>query len=547
MQKYFSRYSTFLAYNSLLVGISSLLVGPLALFLIIFLLSDLITDTYILCVSQCEGAQPSTLDNNYWKIENIKANTWHVLFRNVGVKYEIRQCISDADVKTSLFEFREIGPNYAGIYNDDFLLKMTQEEMFDFWAKNNQGFEYVKNGNGTLYLVGSADKKYVFLCENHNNIVDATMEHFNNIQRGLFHPDAENKINPNAHGRGTNVLANVKNTFGLHNKDVWPSDKDNHNNGHNSASVLPLSVISASASVSKANSVKMEYSQSESVKSDEPIKSTKSLSEQINKQTKQKADQNIKRDIRSPLDQFIMRDFLIIIIPLLASLQFSFTNMTLYLSISMLTIMAIYFLPLLWEKIKTSTWFITIVSILHTVYNLVKSQIQRIRGINFLPFFACLFLYILVNNLIGMIPYTFAPTAHFILTFFISFSLVIGCTLLGFKEHKLLYFSLLTPHGCPLGLLPLLVFIETISYLARNVSLGLRLAANILSGHMLLNILSEFTYKIMETDFFHFLIAIIPLMFIGGFSALELGIAFIQSQVFVVLSSSYTKDSIELH
>jgi F-type H+-transporting ATPase subunit a len=146
-----------------------------------------------------------------------------------------------------------------------------------------------------------------------------------------------------------------------------------------------------------------------------------------------------------------------------------------------------------------------------------------------------------------MIPYTFAPTAHFILTFFISFSLVIGCTILGFKEHKLLYFSLLTPHGCPLGLLPLLVFIETISYLARNVSLGLRLAANILSGHMLLNILSEFTYKIMETDFFHFLIAMIPLMFIGGFSALELGIAFIQSQVFVVLSSSYTKDSIELH
>lgn len=547
MQNYISRYSTFLACNSLLVGISSLLVGPLALFLIIVLLSDSITDTNILCLSHCEGAQPSTLDNNYWTIENIKANTWHVLFRNVGIKYEIRQCLSDADVKTSLFEFREIGPNYAGIVNDDFLLKMTQEEMFDFWAKNNQGFEYVKDGNGALYLVGSADKKYVFLCENHNNIVDATMEHFNNIQRGLFHPDVENKINPNAHGRGTNVLASVKNTFGLHKQDVWPSEKNNYNDGHNSASVLPLSVISASASVSKANPVKIEFSPNESLKSGEPIKATKSLSEQINKQTKQKVDHKIKRDIRSPLDQFIMRDFLIIIIPLLASLQFSFTNMTLYLSISTLTIMAIYFLPLLWEKIKTSTWFITTVSILHTVYNLVKSQIQRIRGINFLPFFACLFLYILVNNLIGMIPYTFAPTAHFILTFFISFSIVIGCTLLGFKEHKLLYFSLLTPHGCPLGLLPLLVFIETISYLARNVSLGLRLAANILSGHMLLNILSEFTYKIMETDFFHFLIAIIPLMFIGGFSALELGIAFIQSQVFVVLSSSYTKDSLELH
>ena len=64
---------------------------------------------------------------------------------------------------------------------------------------------------------------------------------------------------------------------------------------------------------------------------------------------------------------------------------------------------------------------------------------------------------------------------------------------------------------------------------------------------MLLNILSEFTYKIMESNTTYFFIGIIPLMFIGVFSALELGIAFIQSQVFVVLSSSYTKDSIELH
>lgn len=184
---------------------------------------------------------------------------------------------------------------------------------------------------------------------------------------------------------------------------------------------------------------------------------------------------------------------------------------------------------------------------LHTVYNFVKSQIQIIKGLNYLPFFFCLFIYILTNNLVGMIPYTFAPTSHFILTFFISFTIVFGCTIIGFLLHKLYYFSLLTPNGCPLGLLPLLVLIETISYLARNVSLGLRLAANILSGHMLLNILSEFTYKIMDTDVVHFFIGLIPLMFIGAFSGLELGIAFIQSQVFVVLSSSYTKDSLELH
>ncbi|RYE14173.1 MAG: hypothetical protein EOP34_07200, partial [Rickettsiales bacterium] len=68
---------------------------------------------------------------------------------------------------------------------------------------------------------------------------------------------------------------------------------------------------------------------------------------------------------------------------------------------------------------------------------------------------------------------------HFILTFSLSFTVVLGATVLGFKEHGLKFFSLFVPAGCPLGLLPLLVIIETISYLARNVSLGLRLAANV--------------------------------------------------------------------
>jgi len=146
-----------------------------------------------------------------------------------------------------------------------------------------------------------------------------------------------------------------------------------------------------------------------------------------------------------------------------------------------------------------------------------------------------------------MVPYSFASTSHFILTFFMSFTIVLGSSILGFVLHKLGFFSLFVPAGCPLGLLPLLVLIEFISYLARNVSLGLRLAANILSGHMLLNILSEFTYNIMDTNFIYFFLGLIPLAFIVAFSGLELGIAFIQAQVFVVLSSSYIKDALELH
>jgi F-type H+-transporting ATPase subunit a len=158
-----------------------------------------------------------------------------------------------------------------------------------------------------------------------------------------------------------------------------------------------------------------------------------------------------------------------------------------------------------------------------------------------------LFLFILINNLIGITPYSFASTSHFVLTFSVSFSIVLGATILGFQIHILKFFSLFVPAGCPLPLLPLLVLIEFISYLARNVSLGLRLAANILSGHMLLNILSGFTFNIMNSGIFYFFVGLLPLTFIIAFAGLEFAIAFIQAQVFVVLSSSYIKDALDLH
>jgi F-type H+-transporting ATPase subunit a len=165
----------------------------------------------------------------------------------------------------------------------------------------------------------------------------------------------------------------------------------------------------------------------------------------------------------------------------------------------------------------------------------------------FFPFIFALFIYILINNLVGMVPYSFAPTSHFIITFSLSFTVVIGATILGFQTHALKFFSLLVPSGCPLGLLPLLVLIEFISYLSRNVSLGLRLGANVLSGHMLLNILGGFTYNIMSNGIIYFFLSLFPLLFIIAFSGLEIGIAFIQAQVFVVLSASYIKDGLDLH
>jgi len=144
-------------------------------------------------------------------------------------------------------------------------------------------------------------------------------------------------------------------------------------------------------------------------------------------------------------------------------------------------------------------------------------------------------------------PYSFASTSHFILTFSISFTIVLGATLLGFHKHGAKFFSLFVPAGCPLVLLPFLVLIEFISYLSRAISLGLRLAANITAGHLLLAILSGLTYNIMASGLIFVIIGLLPLSFIIVFCGLEIGICFIQAQVFVVLTASYIKDSLDLH
>lgn len=448
----------------------------------------------------CEGVNPSTLDNMFWKIEEQRENVWHVFFRNVGIKYEVMMCSEDTDTTTSRFELREIGPNYPGLFRPSCLDNMYREERIEFITQNNQSYEILEND--AMRLTGSRDPNLVFVRRDHNNVVDAAMEHFNSIQRGDFHPNAKNTINPNAHGKGVNVLSNVTNTFGDNNSKNWPAESHKALNGSNSVN---------GSNINNPNTPKGG------------------------------------RGIRSPLDQFVIRDWLTFTAPLLGNLYVTYTNMGFYLTIVTFIIVVLSVLAINYEKIVGNSWSTSQESTYATVYNIVVNQINAIKGQNFYPFIYCLFVFILTSNLVGMVPYNFAPTSHFALTFFISFTVVLGATILGFILHKLGFFSLFVPTGCPLGLLPLLVLIEFISYLARNVSLGLRLAANILSGHMLLNILSEFTYNMMDTSFTYFFIGFIPIIFIMAFSSLEFGIAFIQAQVFTVLSSSYIKDSLDLH
>lgn len=254
---------------------------------------------------------------------------------------------------------------------------------------------------------------------------------------------------------------------------------------------------------------------------------------------------NYNTIVASPLDQFEIRNLLSF--NAVGDVNLAITNIGLYLIIGVFLVLTLNILATNYNKVGSNNWSIANESLYATVHSIVINQINEKKGQLYFPFIYSLFVFILINNLIGLVPYSFASTSHFVLAFFLSFSIVLGATILGFQNHGSKFFSLFVPAGCPLGLLPLLVLIEFISYLSRAVSLGLRLAANIVSGHMLLSILSGFTFNIMSGGIILFFVGLLPIAFILAFSGLELVIAVIQAQVFVVLTSSYIRDALDLH
>ena len=164
----------------------------------------------------------------------------------------------------------------------------------------------------------------------------------------------------------------------------------------------------------------------------------------------------------------------------------------------------------------------------------------------YIPILYTLFIFILINNILGLIPYSFTTTSHIIINITMSLSIMIGITLIGFNKYSYKFFKLFIPSGLSKGptkyIIPLIFCIEFISYLSRIISLSVRLTANMLSGHILLNLISSYGFKL----FFPFLF-FIPILILLPFILLELGIALIQSYVFTVLTCAYIKDVEQLH
>jgi len=250
--------------------------------------------------------------------------------------------------------------------------------------------------------------------------------------------------------------------------------------------------------------------------------------------------------ILSPLSQFEVSSLIGINAPILGYLNIILTNLGLYASFILLFVIGLHLYGNNESNLIPSKWSISLESSYASLSSMVREQIGSTNEI-YLPFIYSLFFFILFGNLISNIPYSFAVTASGVVSLGLSISIFIGVTILALSIHGIKFFAFFIPAGTPLALVPLLVLIELVSYLARSVSLGVRLFANIVAGHTLLKILSTYLYKLFSGSLIVAVITLIPFTIFLALIGLELAVSLIQAFVFTLLVCSYLRDAIELH
>jgi len=224
----------------------------------------------------------------------------------------------------------------------------------------------------------------------------------------------------------------------------------------------------------------------------------------------------------------------------LGNIDISFTNASLFMMISALAIIGVFFAGTRRKAvIPTKIQLLTELS-----YTLVSKMISDTAGSKakpYFPFIFSLFMFVLFCNMLGMLPYSFTVTSHIIVTFALAAVVFIGVTIIGFANHGVGYLKLFIPSGVPVVLLPLIVIIEIISYLARPVSLSVRLFANMMAGHTMLKVFGGFVISLGIIGGW------LPLSFTVALIGLEVLIAFLQAYVFAILTCIYLNDALNLN
>jgi len=233
------------------------------------------------------------------------------------------------------------------------------------------------------------------------------------------------------------------------------------------------------------------------------------------------------------------------------ALNISFTNSSLWMLISIIVALTFFFM---------STGRRSLIpgrsqSVAEVLYTFIADMLRDAigpEGMKFFPYVFTLFIFILMNNLLGLLPtipgaphglHTFTPTSHIIVTFALAMLTILIVVVYGFYKNGLGFFKLFAPSGVPIWLLPLIVLIEVISFLSRPLSLAIRLFANMLAGHVILKVFAGFVVSLLSAGAIFKGLAILPALGIVAVMMLEFLVAFLQAYVFAILTCIYLNDA----
>lgn len=224
----------------------------------------------------------------------------------------------------------------------------------------------------------------------------------------------------------------------------------------------------------------------------------------------------------------------------LGGVDLSFTNSSVFMVLTVITVSLFLLFGIRRAQLIPGRWqSLTELSYVF-IANLVRDTVGA-EGRAYFPFIFSIFMFVLVGNMWGMIPYSFTFTSHIIVTFSMALVIFFGVTMIAIAKHKMRFFSFFMPPGVPMYMAPLLIPIEIISYLSRPISLSVRLFANMLAGHTLLKVFAGFVVSL------GILAGWLPLAFIVALTGLEIVIAFLQAFVFAILTCLYLNDALHLH
>lgn len=243
----------------------------------------------------------------------------------------------------------------------------------------------------------------------------------------------------------------------------------------------------------------------------------------------------------SPLHQFqIVKLF-----PLkVGGFDISFTNSSLWMVIVAVTLCAVGHIVTRKSLLVPTRLQFAYEYVYNFIADVLKSSLGR-EGRVYFPYVFPLFLFVLMSNLMGLLPYSFTVTSHIIVTFALAMFVFVGATAIGIIKHGSKFFRTFYPDGTPLFVAPILVPIEIISFFARPVSLAVRLFANMVAGHVMIKIFAGFVGMLLKSPLA--VISILPLLLNTALTGFEVMIALLQAYVFTILTCIYLNDALSLH